>query len=76
MRNRLPNLHLLEGRSNGSKNNMRLIDYYNDMNDEQKSKFLKEAIIPEGVSLEINDFEKFYEKRKEILAEKIRKLLV
>jgi uncharacterized protein with ParB-like and HNH nuclease domain len=32
-RNRLPNLHLLEGRSNGSKNDMRLIDYYNDMND-------------------------------------------
>ncbi len=75
-RNRLPNIHLLEGRSNGSKNNMRLVDYYNDMNDDQKSKFLKEAIIPEGVSLEINDFEKFYEKRKEILVEKIRKLLV
>ena len=30
-RNRLPNLHLLEGRSNGSKNNMRLVDYCNDM---------------------------------------------
>lgn len=26
MRNRLPNLHLLEGRSNGSKNDMRLCD--------------------------------------------------
>lgn len=28
---------LLEGRSNGSKNAMRLVDYYNDMNEEQKS---------------------------------------
>lgn len=28
----LPNLQLLEGRSNGSKSNMRLIDYCNDMN--------------------------------------------
>lgn len=33
-RNRLPNLQLLEGTSSGSKNDMRLIDYYNDMNDE------------------------------------------
>lgn len=35
-RNRLTNLQLLEGRSNGGKKDMRLIYYYNDMNDEQK----------------------------------------
>ena len=35
-RNRLANLHLLEGRSNASKSDMRLVDYYNDMNDAQK----------------------------------------
>lgn len=75
MRNRLPNLHLLEGRSNGSKNDMRLVDYYNDMNDEQKANFYKQAMIPQDSSLEIEDFEKFYEARKTILAEKIRELL-
>lgn len=75
MRNRLPNLQLLEGRSNGSKSNMALIDYYNDMNKEQKAKFIKDSIIPEGVSLEIKDFEIFYEKRKELLTEKLRDLL-
>lgn len=75
MRNRLPNLHLLEGRSNGSKNDMRLVDYYNDMNDEQKVEFCKQAMIPQDVSLEIEDFEKFYEERKAILAERIRDLL-
>ena len=75
MRNRLPNLHLLEGRSNGSKNDMRLVDYYNDMNDEQKVEFCRQAMIPQDVSLEIEDFEKFYEARKVILAEKIRELL-
>ncbi|MFS0882202.1 DUF262 domain-containing protein [Metabacillus niabensis] len=75
MRNRLPNLHLLEGRSNGSKNDMRLVDYYNDMNDEQKVEFYKQAMIPQDVSLEIEDFEKFYEARKSMLAEKIRELL-
>lgn len=75
MRNRLPNIHLLEGRSNGSKNDMRLVDYYNDMNEEQKVEFLKQAMIPHDVSLEIEDYEKFYEARKTILAEKIRELL-
>ena len=75
LRNRLPNLQLLEGRSNGSKNNMRLVDYYNDMNDEQKAKFRKDAMIPDGVSLEIEKFEEFYNKRKEMLATRIRALL-
>ena len=75
LRNRLPNLQLLEGRSNGSKNNMRLVDYYNDMNDEQKAKFRKDAMIPDGVSLEIEKFEEFYNRRGDMLATRIRALL-
>lgn len=74
-RNRLANLHLLEGRSNGSKNDMRLVDYYNDMNDQQKIDFYKQAMLPENVSLEIENFEEFYEARKRILTDNIRKLL-
>ena len=68
-------LQLLEGRSNGSKNAMRLVDYYNDMNEEQKAMFRKEALIPDDVSLELENFEEFYEKRKELLTTKIRQLL-
>lgn len=75
-RNRLPNLQLLEGRSNGSKNDMNLLDYYNDMNDEQKATFRKQAIIPDGISLEVAHFEEFYEKRKDILVQRIRELLI
>lgn len=74
-RNRLPNLQLLEGRSNGSKNDMLLIDYYNDMNDTQKKDFYEQALIPEGVSLELDKFEEFYEKRKAILTTKLKELL-
>ena len=74
-RNRLPNLQLLEGRQNASKNDMRLVDYYNDMNDEQKAVFRKEALIPDGVSLELEHFGEFYEKRKALLMDKIRQLL-
>lgn len=74
-RNRLPNLQLLEGRMNGSKNSMRLVDYYNDMNEEQKAIFCQQALIPEGVSLELENFGEFYDKRKALLADKIRQLL-
>lgn len=74
-RNRLANLHLLEGRSNASKSDMRLADYYNDMNDDQKVDFRKQAIIPDGLSMELEYFDEFYEKRKAILTARIRQLL-
>lgn len=74
-RNRLPNLQLLEGRSNGSKSDMPLIEYYNDMNVEQQEEFRRQAMIPDGVPLGIEHFEEFYNKRKEILAKRIKSLL-
>lgn len=75
LRNKLPNLHLLEGRSNGSKNDMRLVDYYNDMNDEQKARFFEEAMITGDISLEFEEFDKFFDARKQVLTMKIRELL-
>ena len=74
-RNKLPNLQLLEGRSNGSKNAMPLIEYYNDLTTEQQDEFRKKAMIPEDVPLGIEHFEDFYNKRKEILARRIKALL-
>ena len=60
---------------NGSKNDMPLIEYYNDMNDDQKAEFRKQAFIPDGIGLELEHFEEFYEKRKALLTSKIRQLL-
>ena len=74
-RNRLPNLQLLDDFENKSKSNRRLIDYCNNMTDEQKQEFYKKSIIPQDVSLEFDDFEEFYEKRKQLLKEKILELL-
>jgi len=74
-RNRLSNIHLLVGRSNASKSDMRLIDYYNDMDNKQKADFHEQAYIPKEISLSLEDFEEFYESRKTILTERIRKLL-
>lgn len=47
------------------------------MNDAQKADFYKQAIIPEGVSLEIEHFEELYNKRKErnVRAARIKALL-
>ncbi len=45
------------------------------MNTDQQEAFRKQAMIPEGVSLGIEHFGEFYEKRKIILAERIRALL-
>lgn len=75
-RNRLPNLQLLEGRSNGSKNAMRLVDYYNDMNEEQKAMFRKKALIPDDVSLELENFEEFMEKRQELMSKALKDILL
>lgn len=73
--NRLPNLQYLDGISNASKNDMSLVDYCNNMNDEQKNRFYEHAMIPKDVSLEIHEFENFYNKRKELIAKKIKELL-
>ena len=74
-RNRIPNLHMLEWRSNSSKSDMRLIDYYNDMNAEDKERFHEQAMVPKDTSLELENFGKFYDARKKMLATKIRILL-
>lgn len=74
-RDRLPNLQLLEGRSNGSKSDMSLINYYDEMNNEQQRRFREETLIPDGVSLEIRDFGEFYERRKALLTQRLRELL-
>ncbi|MEF9916770.1 MAG: hypothetical protein RR275_04215 [Lachnospiraceae bacterium] len=47
------------------------MDYYNDMNDEQKVESCKEILILDGVSLKLENCEEFYEK----LTAKIRLLL-
>lgn len=74
-RNRLPNLQLLDNLENKSKNNRRLIDYCNNMTNEQKQEFYEKSIIPQDISLEFDNFGEFYEKRKLLLKEKILELL-
>ena len=54
---------------------MLLIDFYNEMNDEQQKLFIKQAYIPNTISLEFEYFEEFYEERKKMLITKLKELL-
>ena len=74
-RNRLPNLHLLDGKSNSSKGAIPLIEFVGGMNLETRERFMETAMIPDGASLDIEQFEEFYEERKAVLTKKIRELL-
>ena len=75
IKNQLPNLHLLAGRPNASKSDMRLVDYYNDMTLEQQQLFMQESMIPLDQSLEIENFENFFNSRKAIMLKKLDNLL-
>ncbi|AYV72437.1 hypothetical protein M1D49_23020 [Bacillus sp. PK3-056] len=67
VRNKLPNLHLREGRNTGSKDALRLFDYFNDMNDQLKERFHVEAIIKEGVSLALRISKNFMKSARNFL---------
>ena len=74
-RNRMPNLHLLHGIVNARKLDTPLEVYTNSMTEEQRRDFCEKALIPEDVSLSLNHFDDFYEKRKALLAQHLKVML-
>lgn len=74
-RNRLANLHLLVGRENASKKDLSLVRYVDDMTQEQKKMFYERSFIRPSISLEFNNFGRFYIERRKLLADKIRALM-
>jgi len=77
MKDRLPNLQLMKGSENESKNKTPFREWLqkNCPDENSRNKFLKDNYIPENISLEFIDFEEFYQKRKEILRNKIKSVL-
>ena len=74
-RDKLPNLQLLDPQSNVLKSDKSLRQYFNEMPPEQQENFRNHAMIPEDLPLDIEHFGDFYNKRKEILANRIKALL-
>ena len=82
LKDQLPNLQLLEGKENESKNKTLLKDWINAKdgsgtpNLEDIEKFKSDNYIPKNVSLEFKDFRLFFDERKKILRDKISKVLL
>lgn len=81
MKDKLPNLQLMEGSENIRKNKQPFKDWLRGT-DEQGNpnvadiiKFKNDNYIPLNVSEDFNDFEIFYEERKKILRDKLKKIL-
>jgi len=78
----LPNLQLLEGRKNESKNNSALKDWVNGKNKHglqnvpDLSKFFTENYLDLNINLDFSDFLKFYEMRKGKMISALEKMLI
>ena len=70
-RNTLANLQMLEGRENESKNDMPLADWLSVPENADNVKYL-----PEGISYSLDNFDEFLEKRKTLMLEKLKEILL
>lgn len=70
-RNTLANLQLLEGRENESKNDEPLIDWLKAEANKDNVKYL-----PKGIDYSLGNFDEFLEKRKELMLEKLKEILL
>jgi len=76
--NKVSNLQLLEGLSNEEKSSRDLRMWVNEIfsNEDQKNDYLDRNYIPRGISLDFNNFKEFFEKRKLLIFEKLKKELL
>lgn len=75
LRDTIPNLQLLEGRQNESKNATAFNIWLSRKNESEQTHFKISNYIPEDISIEFKDFLMFYEKRKTKLKEELKKVL-
>jgi len=75
MRDMIPNLQLMEGRQNESKNALDFKTWLGKKEPSEQQHFKITNYIPENESLEFGNFKTFFEKRKIKLGEALRKVL-
>lgn len=71
----IPNLQLMEGRLNESKNATPLLRWVEQMDESRRASFATSNYFPENVDLAFKDFMIFFERRKEILRKKLKEVL-
>lgn len=75
IKNKLPNLQLMEGIENVEKNDNPISTWLSKKNSDQKKQFLVSNFIPLNISLEFKDFIHFFEARKKLLRLELSKVL-
>jgi uncharacterized protein with ParB-like and HNH nuclease domain len=73
--NCVPNLQLMNGRQNSSKNKTSLKDWVSQMRESEQATFANDNYFPENVGLEFKDFIAFFKQRKEALRKELKKVL-
>jgi uncharacterized protein with ParB-like and HNH nuclease domain len=71
----VPNLQLMNGRQNISKNATPLKEWVGKMAESERAIFASANYFPETVGLEFKDFIPFFKARKEVLRDRLRKAL-
>jgi uncharacterized protein with ParB-like and HNH nuclease domain len=74
-RDMVPNLQLLEGRQNESKNATEFKVWLSQKNESEQNHFRVSNYIPDKVELEFKNFRNFFEKRKEKLKTELKRVL-
>lgn len=74
-RDMIPNLQLMEGRQNESKNATEFKKWLDAKNHDEQLQFKISNFIPNEVNLEFSNFKSFFEKRKKILKIELQKVL-
>ncbi|ORC38341.1 hypothetical protein B4O97_00870 [Marispirochaeta aestuarii] len=74
-RDQVPNLQLMEGSQNQSKNATPLKDWLQRMSNREREHFITSNYFPEELKLAFDDFPEFFNARREILREELGNLL-
>lgn len=76
--NFLANLQLLEGTLNLEKNDKEPEEWINSQykSDEERKEYLRKNYIPEDIELTIVNYEEFFNKREELIFEKLKEILL
>ena len=72
------NIQLLEGLPNEEKSNKDFKEWFEEVNktDDEKRDYCAKHYLPKETSFEFSNFEEFFEKRKEMIKQKFRELLL
>jgi hypothetical protein len=71
----VPNLQMMEGRRNESKNATPFKTWFEQMEGKKREAFARDNYLPDSVDLQFENFIPFFHQRKELLRDELRKVL-